>query len=107
MLLQPLLAAGQVLLWAGMLLAVLVFPDGDLLSDPHMPSCSSALSWFSMCASPLLSSPLVLHVCFSLPPLLLSVLHLLGCNNNLPPLTPLLPSLVWVFSPIILLIFCP
>lgn len=34
------------------LLAVLVFPDGDLLSVPHMPSCSSALPWFSLCASP-------------------------------------------------------
>lgn len=40
------------LLWAQLLLAALVFPDGDLLSDPHMPSCSSALPWFSMCASP-------------------------------------------------------
>lgn len=77
----------------GAFLEPLMFLDGDLLSDPHMPSCS----------------PLALHMCFSsfFSLLLLSVLHWLGCNNNPPPLTPLLPLLVWVFSPIILLIFCP
>lgn len=36
------------------LLAALTFPDGDLLFDPHMPSCSSALSPGSPCVLPFL-----------------------------------------------------
>lgn len=85
----------------GALLVALMFPDGDLLC--LILTCPLA---------PMLS-PLVLHMCFSfsLSPLLflllLAVLCWLGCNNNPPSLTPLLPLLVWVFSPIILLIFCP